>query len=329
MSMAFTLTGGSRGGATWPSQLRLDRRDAEVARVLAARVALKIAPDRQFGFAFRERSDGLVAQLQGQERPAFLIARDAGGDAGFTDAAKASLAYRQQLGSWGLTASGQTGEAVLGNLRMTEGILGRRREDWGLTSFSLAADRRFGSLEAAFGLTWLVEERTVLGGFFHESLGANGARTLFADASAGWRFAPGWRLGGAVRQGWTRADHGGAIVTGSGFVSRSWSADLVKQGVLGRFDSLGLRVSQPLRVEQGGLALSLPVDYDYATLTPTYATRVLSLSPTGRDMDGEIAWTGPFLGGSAAASVFYRKDPGHIASVPDDTGVAMRWSRRF
>lgn len=329
MSLAFTLTDGSRGGAAWPSQLRLDRRDAEVARVLAARVAMKLAPNRQVGFAFRERSDGLVAQLQGQDRPAFLISRDAGGDAGFTDAAKASLAFRQQLGPWGLTASGETGEAVLGNLRMNEGILGRRREDWGLTSFSLAADRRFGSLEAALGLNWLNEERTVLGGFFHDSLGANGARTLFADASAGWRFAADWRLGGAVRQGWTRADRGGAIVAGSDFVSRSWSADLVKQGVLGRFDSLGLRVSQPLRVERGGLALSLPVDYDYATLAPTYATRMLSLSPTGRELDGEIAWTGPFLGGNAAASVFYRKDPGHIASLPDDKGVAMRWSRRF
>ena len=63
--------------------------------------------------------------------------------------------------------------------------------------------------------------------------------------------------------------------------------------------------------------------------TTAFALSRLSLSPTGRELDSEFAWTGPFLGGSAAASVFYRKDPGHIASLPDDKGVAMRWSRRF
>ena len=33
--------------------------------------------------------------------------------------------------------------------------------------------------------------------------------------------------------------------------------------------------------------------------------------------------------GDAAASVFWRKDPGHIASLPADKGVAMKWGRGF
>jgi hypothetical protein len=28
-------------------------------------------------------------------------------------------------------------------------------------------------------------------------------------------------------------------------------------------------------------------------------------------------------------SVFYRRDPGHYASMPDDKGVAVKWSRGF
>jgi hypothetical protein len=99
--------------------------------------------------------------------------------------------------------------------------------------------------------------------------------------------------------------------------------------VFGRFDSLGLRVSQPLRVERGGLALTLPVDYSYATLSPTYAERTLGLAPQGRELDGELAWQGRLLGGSASASLFYRKEPGNIASMPSDKGLAMKWGRRF
>jgi hypothetical protein len=327
--MAFTLADGSRGASNWIAPLRLSREDAEVARVQAGRVALKLSPGQQIGFAFKERSEGLVAQLQGQDRPAFLIAADARGDSGFAEGADLSVAYRRQLGRWGLTASSEQGKAWLGNLRIEDGRLDRVREARGLSSFSLAADRRFGKIDTAAGLTWLGERRTVLGAYFADGFGGGGANRLFLDANAGWRMGDGWRLGGAVRQGWTRADRVGVIGAGSDFVSRSWSADLTKQGVFGGLDSLGLRISQPLRVESGGLNLTLPVGYDYATLAPTYETRLLSLAPQGREIDGELAWRGPLFGGDASASLFYRTDPGHVAGLPDDKGVAVKWNARF
>jgi subtilisin family serine protease len=329
LSLAFTLADGSRGQSGWIAPLQLSREDAQVARVLAARVALKIAPDQQIGFAFKERADGLVAQLQGQERPAFLIVSDARGDSGFAEGGDMAVAYRRQLGRWGLTASNEQGRAWLGAMRYEDRQLERAREARGLTTFSLAADRKFGDLETAAGLTWLGEERTVLGAYFADAFGGGGANTLFLDASAGWRMGDGWRLGGAFRQGWTHADRSQVIGAGSQFVSRGWSADLSKQGVLGRFDSLGFRVSQPLRVESGGLNLTLPVGYDYATLTPIYGTQSLALTPQGREIDGELAWRGMLFGGDASASLFYRTDPGHIASLPNDKGVAVKWAKRF
>ena len=329
LSMAFTLADGSHGQSNWIAPLQLSREDAQVARVLAARVALKIAPDQQIGFAFKERADGLVAQLQGQDKPAFLIAGDARGDSGFAQGGEVSFAYRRQLGEWGITASSEQGKAWLGNVRYEDGQLERERETRGLTTFSLAADRKFGNIDTAAGLTWLGEERTVLGAYFTDAFGGGGANSIFLDASAGWRMGDGWRLGAALRQGWTRADRSEVIGAGSRFVSRGWSADLTRQGVFGQFDSLGLRISQPLRVEEGGFNLRLPVGYDYATLTPVYGTRSLSLTPQGREIDGELAWRGPLLGGDASASLFYRTDPGHIASMPDDKGVAIKWSRRF
>ena len=329
MAMAFTIASGSRAGTAPIAQLRLSQDDARMARVLAARVAMKIAPGRQIGFAFRERADGLVAQLQGQDRAAFLIAGDARGDAGFASTGDASLAWREQLGGWGLTASATRGKAWLGSLRQIGGLRERERGSQPLATFSLAADRRLGDLEAALGLTWMREDRTLLGAYFGDGFGAGGANTLFLDAGAGWRFADRWRLGGGIRQGWTRADRVGPVVAGSNLASRAWSADLVRSGVFGRGDSLGLRVSQPLRVESGGLALNLPVDYSYATLAPTYGLRSLELSPQGRELDGELAWRGWLWGGDAAASLYYRKDPGHYASLPDDKGVAVKWSKRF
>jgi hypothetical protein len=53
------------------------------------------------------------------------------------------------------------------------------------------------------------------------------------------------------------------------------------------------------------------------------------LSPTGRELDAELAWTGRLLMGDAAASLFVRRDPGHYASLPLDKGVALRWSTGF
>jgi hypothetical protein len=44
---------------------------------------------------------------------------------------------------------------------------------------------------------------------------------------------------------------------------------------------------------------------------------------------GELAWRGPLLSGEGAASLFYRRDPGHYEAMPDDKGVALRWSRKF
>ncbi len=329
VAMAFTLSDGSHGQSNWIAPLRLSSADAQVARVLAGRVAVKLAPGQQIGFAFKERADGLVAQLQGQERPAFLIASDARGDSGLAEAGDASVAYRRQIGKWGITASSENGRAWIGNVRIEDGQLERAREARGLAAYSLAADRKFGQIDTAVGLTWLDERRTVLGAYFSDAFGGGGANTLFLDANAGWRIGDGWRLTGAVRQGWTRADRVGIVSAGSDFISRAWSADLTKQGVFGRLDSLGLRVSQPLRVESGGLNLTLPVGYDYATLATTYGTRALSLTPQGRETDGELAWHGLLLGGDASASLFYRTDPGHIAALPDDKGVAVKWAKRF
>lgn len=322
-SLAFSIDESGRLG-----ELRLDGTQAERARVLAARVATQLAPDLRLGFAYAESANGLVAQLQGQDRPAFLIAPDAGGDDGALQRTETAFALRKQLGPWGVTLSAERGETVSGAaIRRQAEMAGRRLEE-DFATYGVALDRRFGPLDASLGLTWTAEENTLLGARFHDAFGLSGADTVFLDARAGWAFAPGWRLGAAFRQGRTSAREDG-LIEGSTLTSRAWSLDLERRGVFSGSDSLGLRLSQPLRVESGALNFRLPVGYSYETLLADYGTRSLALAPRGRELMAELAWRGPLLSGQGAASVFYRRDPGHYETMPDDAGVAVRWSRKF
>jgi hypothetical protein len=79
-----------------------------------------------------------------------------------------------------------------------------------------------------------------------------------------------------------------------------------------------------LRVTSGGLSLNVPVAYDYATLTPTFEVRRFSLAPTGREVASELAWMVPLGGGYFSSNLFWRQEPGHFESAPDDVGVAFR-----
>ncbi|MGB5778935.1 MAG: S8 family peptidase [Allopontixanthobacter sediminis] len=325
VSMAFTVG----NDAAQPNPLRLSPEDARMAQVLAARVALQIAPDTKLGFAFSEGAEGLVVQMQGHSRPAFMIASSAGGDTGFLHRSDTSAAIRKQFGAWGFTASAETGEALFarpGNRGIPDLPRGSTRE---IRSFGLAADRRIGPVEAALSLTWMDENDTVLGAYFHDALGATGADSLFVDTRVGIDIAPQWRLGGEFRQGFTRARSSGFVADGSRFASRAWSIDMVRRDAFQFGDSIGVRVSQPLRVTSGGLNLNLPVSYDYTTETPGFGLRRVSLSPDGTEMISELSWHGTLWNGRSAASVFYRKDPGHYASAPDDAGVAVTWARDF
>jgi len=328
-SVAFTI---DASGLQPPraEALRLSNADAEQARVLAARVSLQLAPSTQFAFAYRQGANGVVAGLQGQDRPAFMIASEAGSSTGMLAGSDAAIAIRQQFGSWGLSVSAETGSTVTAATVRRVAALRGQRLDEDMASFGLALDRRFGALDTALGMTWTAEDRTVLGARFHEGFGLAGSNNLFVDLDLGWRPSDRWRLGASWRQGFTSLRDAPLVANGSRLVSNGWSLDLERSGFLAGNDRIALRLSQPLRVTGGGLNLRLPSSYSYENLLPdAYAVQTLSLSPEGRELNGELAWRGRLWGGSAAASLFYRDQPGHYADAPSDAGMAVRWSREF
>ena len=325
-AVAFTVDA-RRTAGVWAAPLRLSQEEAERARVLAGRLALRLGRDTQLGLAFAEGADGLTAQLQGQQRPAFLIAGSAGGDAGVAYQPGTAIALRRQIGPWGVTLAAEQGRAYAPSLGAHD-LTGDGRA-LATRTFSAAADRRFSAVDTRLVLSWMQEDATVLGARFHRALGAGGADSLFLDAGAGYAFAPGWRLGADLRRGLTAAAEGGQIAAGSRFASSGWSVDLTRSGALVPGDSVGLRLAQPLRVTGGGLKLNLPTGYDYASETAHWGTRSVALSPEGRELMGELGWRGPLWSGDGAVSMFYRREPGHQVAAPDDAGLVLKWSRGF
>lgn len=328
--LAFRVADGPRAaGLEWSGPLQLTTDDAERARVLAARVAMRIAPGLKLGIAYAQGAQGLVAQLQGHSSAAFRIAPGTRSDTGFFQSETASLALRQELGNWGITFHAESGDARLGFAPRFEEALYRPRERYPTQGFGVALDRDFGALVATLGVSWLHEQRSILGARFHPALAQGGADSAFIDANARWQFGQRWSLGGETRLGYTRPQHGEVIVRGSGFASQAWAFDLTRSNSLAQGDTLGLRVSQPLRVESGGLSLNLPASYDYSTETAGFGVHHLSLAPHGREIVGELAWQGKLLLGSGAASLFYRHEPGHYSDQPADFGAMVSFRAGF
>jgi hypothetical protein len=238
------------------------------------------------------------------------------------------MAYRQQFGRFALTVHGESGTGISDALNDTKSPLNDTKRDR-IARFGLSLDRRFGNLATALGADWLREDRTVLGAHLSESLGLGGASTLFANAALSWSPSPRWTFGASGRLGWTHPDGGSAILAQSRLLTSAWSLDVERAGVFSNHDSLALRLSQPLRVESGGLNLLLPVDYSYATQTAQFGVVPLSLTPHGREVITELSWRTALANGSFATSLFTRHNPGHITSLPADNGVALRWFTGF
>lgn len=329
LALAFSVDASSRAQSLpWSGQLRLGPGDAHHAEVLAAQVIARLSPKTRLAFGYTQGADGLVAQVQGNRRPAFLVAGSPADDSGFSKDAGFAFAMRRDAGRWGLTLSGENGDALSVATRQNIALASSRRQE-SYTRLGIAIDRNWGDFDASLGASWLAEEHTVLGARLHEAFGSRGADSLFLDTEAGWSFLPDWRLGAAWRQGFTRARKSSLLAPGSRFSSNGWSLDITRSSFLRKGDSLALRVSQPLRVASGGLNFDLPVAYSYDTLESTRGIRRLSLSPHGREISTELAWRRALLGGSAMASLFYRKDPGHYANLPDDKGAGFSWSTDF
>ncbi|GAA3997042.1 S8 family peptidase [Sphingomonas humi] len=315
LSVMMTVAERNDGKGFLLTQNGVGPEDLRKARLVAGSAVAKIDRKTALAFGFAEGAKAMERRLSGVSAGSFLIARDVAGTPGFDAARGSSMALRRDLGFAGLTVSGETGEVV--NEQRTRAFGSPYR--W--TAATL--DRRLGRTWLSVGYGRLEEERSLLGGRMDSLLGGGGAATNFLDLEARRTLGSGWSAGVTARRGWTR-------FAGGSFTTGAYAADLAADGLLTSDDRFGLRLSQPLRIDSGGFAMSLPTSFDYASMNPGFSIVRSSLVPQGRELDAEMSYGRRFLGtGWISGNLFARRQPGHIAAASADKGAALRISLDF
>jgi hypothetical protein len=297
-------------------RLGIGPEDARAARLIAGSAVAQLDRNTAAAFGLREGAKALERRLTGAQAGAFLIAKDITANPGFAVSRGAGMALRRQVGEFGLTVSSETGN-VWNDIRASATGLPYQ---WN----GVSIDRNLGSNWLSAGIGRLEEKGTVLGGRVSDALGGGGSSTLFFDVEARRTLGSGFSAGLTARRGWTD-------FTGGKFATSAYGFDLTKSGILSSSDRLGLRLSQPLRVESGGFNLLLPTSWNYETQTATNSWQRYSMSPSGREIDGEFSYSSSILNGSGwlGGNLFLRKDPGHVAGADPDYGAAIRFSLNF
>jgi hypothetical protein len=290
--------------------------DLRKSRLIAGSAVARLDNKTAVAFGFAEGAKAMERRLTGASAGSFLIASDIAGTPGFTAKRGNSMAMRHQFGSTGVTFSGETGNVWQEVKTSASGSPYRYS--------SVAIDQVLGRNWLSFGMSRLDEKQSLLGGRMTGVLGGGGASTTFLDAEARHNFGNGLTGALTARRGWTN-------FAGGKFETGAYAFDLSKLGILSDHDTLGFRLAQPLRVEHGGFAMMLPTAYDYVTQTANDSLTHMSLTPSGREVDAELSYGSSLLGGNAwlGGNLFYRRQPGHIASATDDKGAAIRFSLGF
>jgi hypothetical protein len=320
--IAFSISD-SGGGTASILPLALSDGQARQARLLAGRVSAAITKDTRFSLGIRQTAGHQVAALQDMASSAFLTAGEARMEAGFERQPGNSFALRQKLGAFGLTGSVEHGDARLYQGASDEYLRWGTRQ-YPYATLGISLDRKIGPARLALGANWMRENETILGARFANFIGRSGARSLFVDGNMEAALGQDWSIGTSWRQGLTYANAGSTLTGQSLLKSNAFSFDVTRANAFAYGDRLAFRFAQPLRVTSGGLKLNVPIAYDYATLTPTFGIRHFSLAPQGREIASEIAWILPMSGGYVSSNLFWRQEPGHFESAPDDIGVAFR-----
>ena len=302
-------------GAFDVASLGIGPDDAAKAKLVAASAIARLDRKTAIAFGFAEGAKAIERRLAGAEAGAFLIAKDIAGEPGFAAKRGSSMAVRRDLGPVSLTVSSEEGEVWQESPTRATGSPYR----WTTASI----DRDFGKTWASLSLSRLDEKDTMLGGRVGDAFGGgSGSTSTFLDLELRRQFGSGFSATASARRGWTS-------FAGGSFESGAYAVDFAKEGMFNLTDRIALRVSQPLRIEKGGFSLLLPTGYDYATESATTTLSRFSLSPSGREVDGELSYSTNVGSGWLSGNLFYRHQPDHRAYADADVGAALRYSLRF
>ena len=155
---------------------------------------------------------------------------------------------------------------------------------------------------------WVAERETLLGSRSGGAFGDMASDVAFAGIAGSARIGP-WRLAGSAEVGLASPSAGGGLITGiSRFTTSAFSLQAERPAATGR---VLFTLSQPLRVEEGRVRLSVPID---RTRGGRVVRRTVSsgLAPSGREMEATTQWRqalGP--AGEMRLGAAWTRHPGH------------------
>ncbi len=164
--------------------------------------------------------------------------------------------------------------------------------------------------DAPLGLRagWLGERHSMLSATARGAFGDLAADSFFVGLDVHHR-AGGWRFGGGPEIGLARPRARGGIIAGVEPLATSAFALHASRPTAGG-GMLRVSLAQPLRVEDGGAVLSVPVGRtpDRAVVRERLSA---DLTPAGRQLDFSVRWERPLAGGALRLGTVATRHAGH------------------
>ena len=180
---------------------------------------------------------------------------------------------------------------------------------------------------AALQVGWLGERQTLLGTATAGGFGQMAGRAIFLGLSAELEMGA-WTLSADAEIGAVSPRVHSGLVTGiSSLATSAFALGLSRGTAAGGTVTIGL--SQPLRVNDGDAALSIPVGRTKGGGVVRSSVEA-DLTPSGRQLEISLRAGRPLAaGGEVLADVTWTEDPGHEAHARSSLRVLAGWRARF
>ena len=176
---------------------------------------------------------------------------------------------------------------------------------------------------------WLTEPRQLAGARARGAFGEMGAATGFVGLAGRYSLNENWTALGSFHAGLSRPrlERQGMLRDLSVLWTSTFDLGLIGENLAHARDRLALRVSQPLRVEQGegrfswasGRTRDQQILFKHTTL---------NLEPSGRQLDLELTYSRPWKTGRAHLGALTTRQHGHTRGA-HDFALFMRYNGRF
>jgi len=220
-------------------------------------------------------------------------------------------------------------------------LLGRSGQEWqeyNLKSNSYVMMVRvdhqlFSSANFGLDLGLMNENGSVLGSLSDGAISlGKGASTAFINGRFDMAFAKKLNFFAKASYGMTNVTAADLSLVEQidNLTSGSFAIGITANSFLQKGDRLSFAVSQPLRVMSGQANLSYVASRNYQTDSLSFIRNQASLSPTGREIDFELAYRiADLFGAQIDFNILHQINPNHNRENPDNTGVLIRFGSVF